>query len=137
MKTLLHLFLGIGIVSMLACNQAAQEPDQGSLPVFQINSMTFIDSLGTSTEAGLLKVIQEVNTVISDSLGYPGAGYTLWKIQKDTIAHLRYLIQGSWPDSLAYRAIHDDPRFEAAWGKHESVTDPLKFHMYRRYQMLK
>ena len=137
MKNYLNLFLGLGLISLIACNQPAQEKGQATLPTFELKSLSFIDSLGTSTEADLLKVIQEVNSVISDSLGYPGAGYTLWKIQKDTIAKLRYLLQGSWPDSFAYKAIHEDPRFEAAWAEQEDITDPVKFHMYRRYQLVK
>ena len=136
MRNLLLSLLLIGIITIFACNPATEPAEQFVHPVFELNSMSFIDSLGGLSEAELLQAFEEVNTIIVDSLEYPGAGYTIWKVQADTVPYMRYLIRGTWPDMETYKIIHDNSLYEEAtqqiWDKTQSVTT----NMYRRYELL-
>jgi hypothetical protein len=136
MRNLMLLIFLVSIIVLFACNPASEPLEQFEHPVFELNSLSFIDSLGGLPEADLLQLFKEVNTIVVDSLGYPGAGYTIWKVQADTVPYMRYLIRGNWPNMDTYKIIHDHPLYKETIEKVFSGIESLKTNMYRRYELL-
>lgn len=83
-------------------------------------SIHLLDLPQDVTEADLAAALKKINTAI-DGMGYPGAGYFLYKAQGDEVKDNRYFFEGVWPNEAAYKAIHDTE----AWKKAAEETDAL------------
>lgn len=84
------------------------------------------------TEAEWSAAIAEMNNAIAE-LGYPGAGYYLYKAQDADAKNYRYYFEGVWPSAEAYKKIHEDPAWIAASKKSEAMYDKIKaVEIYRR-----
>ena len=68
------------------------------------------------TEAEMAEVLQEINRATAD-LGYPNAGYRLWKVTSEQAGEYSYLWEGVWPDQATYDVIHESESWEKAWEK--------------------
>jgi len=82
------------------------------------------------TEADWSAALTEMNGIIAE-LGYPGAGYYLYKA-KDADDY-RYYFEGVWPGAEAYTKIHEAPAYVAAGEKFGAMYDKIKaVQIYRR-----
>lgn len=84
------------------------------------------------TEAGWSAALAEMNSVVAD-LGYPGAGYYMYKTENPETKDYRYFFEGVWPSEAAYKKIHEDPAWIAASEKFNPMYDKIRaVEIYRR-----
>lgn len=84
------------------------------------------------TETAWMEALNEINSVISE-LGYPGAGYYMYKDQSDETKDYRYYFEGVWPSKEVYTKIHEDPTFMAATEKLKPLHEKIKaVEIYRK-----
>jgi uncharacterized protein (TIGR02246 family) len=84
------------------------------------------------TEADWSAALAEMNGVVAE-LGYPGAGYYMYKTQSAETKDYRYYYEGVWPSAEAYTKIHEDPAYVAAADKFLPMYDKIKpLQIYRR-----
>lgn len=89
------------------------------------------------TEAEWLATLTGLNSIIAD-LGYPGAGYHMYKTEDANIKDYRYYFEGVWPGEEAYAKIHEDPTWKAAAEKFSPMYDKIKaVEIYRRMNRVK
>jgi len=78
--------------------------------------------------------LDDVNQVVRQ-ISPSSAGYSLWKVQSDTIDQYRLFIQGAWADQAAYDTIHVNPDFRKVLDKYKSIFDQTrKWELYRRFE---
>jgi hypothetical protein len=81
----------------------------------------------------LAAVLADINAAIAE-IGYPNAGYRVFKVQSDSAAEYVYLWEGNWPSQGAYDVIHENEAYVAAFEAHRPVFDALAdAHVYHRY----
>jgi hypothetical protein len=138
MKKFIYFFTLIISYLIVSCVSTVDEgTEKAELWQYEVTSFHLIDSTLNVSEVELVKVLNDVNNVIAE-LGYPGAGYYLWKVQKDTIMQYRYMINGYWPDKAAYDSIHHSEAYKSAWDKHSEFLEPMRPQsVYRRYDLIK
>lgn len=84
------------------------------------------------TEASWMTALNEVNEVIAD-LGYPGAGYYMYKDQNDDTKDYQYYFEGVWPSKEVYTKIHEDPTYMEAAEKFRPLYDKISaVEIYRK-----
>lgn len=84
------------------------------------------------TEAEWSAALAEMNGVVAE-LGYPGAGYYLYKTENADTKDYRYYFEGVWPSAEAYAKIHEDPAWIAASEKLGPMYDKIRaVEIYRR-----
>lgn len=84
------------------------------------------------TEAEWAAALKDMNAVIA-GMGYPNAGYHLYKTEAEDTDKYRYYFEGVWPSAEAYTKIHEDPAFIAASEKSGALYDKIKkVEIYRR-----
>jgi ketosteroid isomerase-like protein len=89
------------------------------------------------TEAEWLATLTELNNVILD-LGYPGAGYHLYKTESADTEDYRYYFEGIWPSEEVYKKIHEAPAWKAASEKFDPLYAKIKaVEIYRRMNRVK
>jgi len=104
---------------------------------FEVTSLHLYDSTLNVSEVELAKVLNDFNNIIAE-VGYPGAGYYLWKVQNDTIMQHRYMITGYWPDKAAYDSVHNSEAWKSVRDKHSEFLKTVNAQsVYRRYDLMK
>jgi quinol monooxygenase YgiN len=89
------------------------------------------------TEAAWSAALQEMNDVAA-GLGYPGAGYYLYKTESADVKNYRYYFEGVWPSEEVYLKIHEDPTWKAASEKLDPMYAKIKaVEIYRRMNRVK
>ncbi len=89
------------------------------------------------TEAAWSAALRDINQVIAE-MGYPGAGYYLYKTEDADTKDYRYYFEGVWPSPEAYAKIHEDPAWIAAAEKMMPLYQQIKaVEMYRRVVRVK
>lgn len=84
------------------------------------------------TEADWSAALTEMNSVIA-GLGYPGAGYYMYKTDNADNKDYRYYFEGVWPSAEAYTKIHEAPAYVAVSEKFGAMYDKIKaVEIYRR-----
>jgi len=84
------------------------------------------------TEASWKTALDEVNSVIAD-LGYPGAGYYMYKDQSNETKNYKYYFEGVWPSKEVYTQIHENPTYIAASEKFRPLYDKINaVEIYRK-----
>lgn len=84
------------------------------------------------TEAELSGMFSKMNAV-AEQLGYPGAGYFLYKTTSNDAPNYRYYFEGVWPSETAYKAIHDDAAFKKASDETKDTYQKIKaVEIYRK-----
>lgn len=84
------------------------------------------------TEAGWSAALAEMNGVVAE-LGYPSAGYYMYKTEDADTKDYRYFFEGVWPSAEAYTKIHEDPAWKAASEKFNPMYDKIRaVEIYRR-----
>lgn len=84
------------------------------------------------SEAEWSAALVEMNSVIEE-LGYPGAGYYLYKTENADTKDYRYFFEGVWPSEEAYQKVHEAPAWVAAGEKLEPMYEKIKaVEIYRR-----
>ncbi len=84
------------------------------------------------TEEAWSAALAEMNSVIAE-LGYPGAGYYMYKTQSADTKDYRYFFEGVWPSEEAYAKIHEDPTWKTASEKFDPMYAKIKaVEIYRR-----
>ncbi len=123
------LFCAVLLLSCSALREQEQVPNDGP----PLKSVHLLNLPSNVSESQLVSLLSEANKVISD-MGYPGAGYRLWKVQGDSPVEHMYLWEGNWPSQAAYDTIHESEVFGSAFEKHADVYEALRdFQVYRRY----
>jgi len=84
------------------------------------------------TEAEWSAALKEMNGVVAE-LGYPGAGYYMYKTESADTKDYRYFFEGIWPSEEAYKKIHEDPTWIAASEKFNPMYEKIRaVEIYRR-----
>lgn len=126
------------LIAIVSCVSTVDEgPEKAGLLQYEVTSLHLIDSTLNVSEVEFVKVLDDVNDVIAE-IGYPGAGYSLWKVQDDSIMQYRFMMLSSWPDKAAYDSIHSSEAFNSAWEKHTEFFEPAREQsIYQRYDLVK
>ncbi len=83
-------------------------------------------------EAQLAGSLKKMNAAI-ERLGYPGAGYYLYKTEDEKEKNYRYFFEGVWPSEEAYEAIHNHEAWKKAANETKAVSEKIKpVEVYRR-----
>ena len=95
-------------------------------------SIHLFDMPAGVTEAEWSAALKGMNSAIAE-LGYPGAGYYMYKTESADAKNYRYYFEGVWPSAEAYAKIHEDPTWKAAAEKFDPLYDKIKaVEIYRR-----
>ena len=128
----------MAIVLFCACQpqktQAVEEvvEEQGAY----VKSVLLYDTIRKWPIDTILDALADINLVIAE-IETRQAGYSLWRVQSDTIPDYRYLIQGHWPDQASYDSIHVHPDFRKALDDNLHIfTETRKWDLYRRYELI-
>ena len=98
-----------------------------------IKSHHLINLPDSVSDGDVAAALSEVNSAIAE-IGYPDAGYRLWKVTGEQSGEYMHIWEGNWPNWEAYRSIHDHPAFLAAMGSNESVFRVLtETQVYNRF----
>ncbi len=118
----------------LACSAPAEQvQDAPADPGPALKSLHLLNLPAEVSESQLASALEHINSAIAE-VGYPGAGYTLFKVQSDTTAEYQYLWEGNWPSQAAYDVIHQNEAYTAAFEMHQALFDALaQAHVYHRY----
>lgn len=130
----------IGITSLLitfltiTCTPSVPVSDTVNISP-PVKSVMLYDSIyrwSLDTVAAALHRINRAVHIIDDQ-----SGYTLWKIQEDTLSDYRILIEGSWTDQETFDLIHADSAFRKALDKDIHIfTETRKWDVYRRMERI-
>ena len=113
------------------CVREIYNGDAPSAPAAD-RSIHLFDLPAGVTEAEWSAALTEMNGVIAE-LGYPGAGYYLYKTESADVKNYRYYFEGVWPGAEAYEKIHKAPAYVAASEKFGPMYDKIKaVEIYRR-----
>lgn len=114
------------------CSREIYNEDQPTAAVATDKSIHLFDLPAGMTEAEWSAALSEMNGVIAD-IGYPGAGYYMYKTEDTGTKDYRYYFEGMWPSAEAYAKIHEAPAFVAASEKLGTLYDKIKaVEIYRR-----
>ena len=84
------------------------------------------------TEAAWSAALTDINNVIAE-MGYPGAGYYMYKTESADTKDYRYFFEGVWPSEEAYKKIHEDPAWVNASEKFKPMYEKIRaVEIYRR-----
>jgi len=109
----------------------AYNNDQPPAPAVR-KSIHLFDLPADVTEAEWSAVLKDMNSTIA-KMGYPGAGYFLYKTEKADTKDYRYYFEGVWPSAEAYTKIHEDPAFKALDEKYGPLYKKIQaLEIYRR-----
>lgn len=112
------------------CVREIYNGDTPSVP--KDKSVHLFDLPADVAEADWAAALTEINGVIAE-LGYPGAGYYLYKTENADAKDYRYYFEGVWPSAEAYTKIHEAPAYVAASDKFGAMYDKIKaVQIYRR-----
>jgi uncharacterized protein (TIGR02246 family) len=113
------------------CIREIYNSNKASAPAAE-KSIHLFDLPSDLSEAVWLDALNQLNGVIAE-LGYPGAGYHMYKTEGADIKNYRYYFEGVWPTAETYTTIHEDPAFTAAVDKLGPLYEKIKaVEIYRR-----
>ncbi len=113
------------------CAREIYNDDQPSAPAAS-KSLHLFDLPAGVTEAEWSAALKDMNSAIA-KMGYPGAGYFLYKTEKADTKDYRYYFEGVWPSAEAYTKIHEDPAFKALDEKYGPLYKKIQaVEIYRR-----
>ena len=127
----------IVLIFIASCVSSVDESTNEAEPLqFKLTNLHLFDSTLNVTESEVLEFLNELNDAIAE-IGYPGAGYKLWKVQNDTIMQYRFMIKSSWPDKTAYDSIHNHEAYKAAQEKYSDFAKQIrKQTVYQKYELV-
>ncbi len=120
---------------LVSCTTQAEETQEPTRIENTLKSVSFWQDSLKVDPVKLLVSLEQVNKAI-DSIGYPDAGYQLWLVQSDTVADLRFLINGYWPNQEVYDEIHNHELYKKAMNL-EVIMDKLNLISYDRFIKVK
>lgn len=141
MRSLLFLLLILSLLFSCQLDQPKLNIDSKDVSVSSTNSLPvksvlLYDTIQRWPIDTILSALADINQVVGN-IEQRHAGYSLWKVQSDTIEDYRYLIQGHWPDQSSYDSIHVNPDFRKALDKNIHIfTETRKWDLYRRYELV-
>ena len=128
----LRTIFSICAVGVLVCcspkDQQQGAQDEGPA----LKSVHLLNLPSDISDTQFVSALSMVNEAISE-LGYPGAGYLVWKVQVDSTAEYMYLFEGNWPSQAVYDAIHESEAYKNAVEQTKAMFQALKDQVYRRY----
>ncbi len=105
--------------------------DRASAPA-GYKSLHLFDLPQDMTEADLTSMFNKMNAAV-ERLGYPGAGYFLYKTLSNDAPNYRYYFEGVWPSEATYKAIYDDAAFKKAAEETNNTYQKIKaVEIYRK-----
>jgi uncharacterized protein (TIGR02246 family) len=114
------------------CTREIYNNDQATPAVAASKSIHLFDLPADMTEAEWSAALKDMNSAIA-KMGYPDAGYFLYKTEDPGTNDYRYYFEGVWPSAGAYAKIHEDPAYLAASEKLGPLYDKIKaVEIYRR-----
>jgi uncharacterized protein (TIGR02246 family) len=117
------------------CIREIYNSDQAPSPAAE-KSIHLFDMPTDLAEAELSGALAEMNKVIA-GLGYPGAGYYMYKTSDAEITEHQHYFEGIWPSAEAYTKIHQDPAYVAASEKLGPLYDKIRTkEIYRRVSLV-
>jgi len=142
-RRLLFLFI---LFFLFSCLSEQAPPDNRLTNTVEVNlgiqstpvkSILLYDTIQRWPIDTILAALVDINAVIA-TIESREAGYSLWKVQSDTIPDYRYFIQGHWPDQASYDTIHVNPDFRKELDRNVRIfTETRKWDLYRRYELVK
>lgn len=140
----LHYTLVICVFTLISCHSKTEHKTVlKQANTAKTNASTYVksvmlyDTIQRWPLDSIQAAIDDINEVVA-SIEPRKAGYSIWKVQSDTIIDYRYLIEGHWPDQASYDSIHVNPLFRAELDRNVHIfTETRKWELYRRYELLK
>lgn len=130
------IFIIIACTSCSHTDQGIQMNKAMTSPSSHVKSVMLYDSINKWPIDTIQSAIDRLNEVIGEIESRP-AGYSIWKVQSDTINTYQYLIQGHWPDQAAFDSIHVNPDFRKQLDADVHVyNETRKWKLYRRYEAI-
>lgn len=132
-----NLFLTISVIvaasvfSICSCTQKDSVEEKSKIENTLKSVSYWQDSLKVDP-AKLLVSIEQVNKAI-DSIGYPDAGYQLWRVQSDTVTDYRFQINGYWPNQEVYDEIHNHELYINPTVLDKELWNNLRVIRYERF----
>lgn len=118
------------------CVREIYNDDHATPAVAPDKSIHLFDLPADMTEAQWSSALTEMNNVIA-GLGYPGAGYYLYKTEDPETKNYRYYFEGVWPSDEAYAKIHENPAYLKASEKLGPLYDKIAaVQIYRRMSLV-
>lgn len=138
MKKFIYFITLFIFFSIVSCVSTVDEgTEKAELPQFEVTSLHLYDSTMNVSEDELAKVLDELNAVIAE-IGFPGAGYSLWKAQDDSLMQNRFMILSRWPDKTAYDSIHNCEAYNSFHEENKEFFESVrKRSLYHRYDLVK
>lgn len=117
--TLLTILLVAGavFVGSMEASRAQEGPALMSVHLFNLPS--------NAREVDLVNMSHDLNQVIAD-IGFPNAGYKLFRVSGNNALDYNYLWEGTWPSNAAYDEIHNSDQYKAAMEKHRALMDAIR-----------
>ena len=129
-------------VALCACLVSAADVAQAQVRVVSddpppsFKSVHFFNLTWDAEEAFLVEALQDLNSAIEE-IGYPDAGYRLWKVSTRREGRYAYLLEGVWPDQVAYDAIHASAIWQRAVERAQPVMGQIvEQEVYDRFQAI-
>jgi hypothetical protein len=135
MKKIVFLFL-LALTAVSSCTQEVKKSEKVAALENTLISVSFYSDSTMDDPSALLQSFEKVNKAI-DSIGYPDAGYKLWRIQSDTSKNIDYMIEGLWPDQEIYNSIHMNELYTSAMKDLQQWSKNLKNVFYNRFVLVK
>jgi hypothetical protein len=102
----------------------------------QVKSVLLYHEIQEYQPDTIILALNDVNSVIA-RIDSKSLGYSLWKVQSDSIQSYRYFIQGEWADQSSYDTIHAHSEFRKVLDKYKSIFDQTrKWDLYRRFERM-
>ena len=119
---------------LISCSQGMK--DSGPTVKNTYKSVSTYAEFEPVTESELKASLDEINNVIAE-IGYPGAGYTLWRIENPDIEE-KFMVEGNWPDHAAYDVIHQNESYTKVIEKNKELWDKLSAGLTsEKYSLIK
>lgn len=119
-------------VLFLACDSQ----DDRQAPVTQgpaLKSLHLITLPGDVSDEEVASALNVINERIAD-LGYPQAGYRMWKANGEVTTGYTHLWEGYWPSQAAYDEIHESEEYKQAGESNQALWEKLwDLQVYQRY----
>ncbi len=117
------------------CAREVYNDDQQAAPAAN-KSIHLFDLPAGVTEAEWSAALKDMNSAIV-KMGYPGAGYFLYKTENADTKDYRYYFEGVWPSAEAYTKIHESPAYKALDEKYGPLYKKIQaVEIYRRVSLV-
>lgn len=134
-----QVILSICLVSSLAFTSCKPKLIPLAQPLKIENTLKTItlypDSLSADSSQ-FLKLLEQLNAAI-DSMGYPDAGYQVWKVENTDDLFYKFMVEGNWPDAETYDMILHHELYQSLPGMETPHGAGLRTRNHRLIKVVK